>query len=149
MKINMKKLLASLCLSGLSAAACASSEPVYYPSSPNAPFSTAVKVENTLYLSGLIGAGKDGLSDDFPTQITQLMDNLTATLAKFELTTADVFKCTVMIDEMSRWPEFNSIYVTYFKPGRLPARSAFGSDGLAMGAAAELECMAYMPEAKQ
>ena len=46
---------------------------------------------------------------------------------------------------MKDWPAFNKIYVQYFNPDRLPARSAFGANGLALGAAVELECMAYMP----
>ena len=35
--------------------------------------------------------------------------------------------------------------MTYFKPARLPARSAFGADGLALGALVEVECMAHAP----
>ena len=42
-----------------------------------------------------------------------------------------------MVDEISEWGKFNEIYVTYF-PGPKPARSAFGADGLALGAAVEL-----------
>jgi len=50
----------------------------------------------------------------------------------------------VMLADMSQWGAFNEIYVTYFKPGRLPARSAFGTNGLALGAAVEMECTAWM-----
>ena len=39
--------------------------------------------------------------------------------------------------------EFNKIYVSHFSAGRLPARSAFGANGLALGAAVEVECWAY------
>ncbi|MBL4573736.1 MAG: RidA family protein, partial [Gammaproteobacteria bacterium] len=35
----------------------------------------------------------------------------------------------------------NAIYVTYFD-GHKPARSAFGANGLALGAKLEIECMA-------
>jgi enamine deaminase RidA (YjgF/YER057c/UK114 family) len=48
-----------------------------------------------------------------------------------------------MLDDMADWPAFNAVYVTYFKPGRMPARSAFGTDGLALNAKVEVECMAY------
>jgi enamine deaminase RidA (YjgF/YER057c/UK114 family) len=41
---------------------------------------------------------------------------------------------------------FNKIYVTYFKPDRLPARSALGANGLALGAQVELECWAFAPK---
>jgi len=34
------------------------------------------------------------------------------------------------------------VYRTYFAPGRLPARSAFGANGLALGARVEIECLA-------
>jgi enamine deaminase RidA (YjgF/YER057c/UK114 family) len=47
-----------------------------------------------------------------------------------------------MIDDMSQWTAFNQVYVNYF-PGDKPARSAFGADGLALGASLELECWAY------
>ena len=55
---------------------------------------------------------------------------------------AECGACTVMIDDMSQWSAFNQIYVSYF-PGDKPARSAFGADGLALGASLELECWAY------
>ena len=50
-----------------------------------------------------------------------------------------------MLADMSNWAEFNSVYVRYFKPGRMPARSAFGASGLALGALVEVECCAYAP----
>jgi len=55
----------------------------------------------------------------------------------------DVFKCTAMLSDMANWEAFNKVYVTYFQPGHLPARSAFGASGLALGAQLELECLAY------
>jgi enamine deaminase RidA (YjgF/YER057c/UK114 family) len=48
-----------------------------------------------------------------------------------------------MLADMSKWGDFNKIYLTYFDPNRLPARSAFGVNGLALGAQVEVECMAY------
>ena len=59
----------------------------------------------------------------------------------------DVVKCTVMLDNMADWPAFNKVYVTYFPDGKFPARSAFGADGLALGALLEVECGAYRGEA--
>ena len=49
-----------------------------------------------------------------------------------------------MMADMAKWPDFNKVYVTYFDSARLPARSAFGCNGLALGAQLELECMAYV-----
>ncbi len=115
-------------------------------SDPAAPFSAAVRVENTLYLSGQIGVGADGrLPPQFADQARQTMENIRATLKASGSSVDDIFKCTVMLADMSHWEEFNQLYVTYFKPERLPARSAIGANGLARGAMLELECTAYSP----
>jgi 2-iminobutanoate/2-iminopropanoate deaminase len=120
----------------------------YFPSpSVNgrpAPFSTAVRVGDVLYLSGQIGIGADGkLPDTFEGQAKQVMVNIGSALKARGLGWGDVFKCTVMIADMKNWPAFNAVYVPYFPAGKLPARSAFGANGLALGAQLELECMAY------
>ena len=72
----------------------------------------------------------------------QNMDNIGAVLAATGLSFDDVFKCTVMLADMNKWEDFNKVYRTYFKPGRLPARSAFSASALALGAQVELECRA-------
>jgi enamine deaminase RidA (YjgF/YER057c/UK114 family) len=71
------------------------------------------------------------------------MDNIGAVLKRSNLGFGDVVKCTVMLDNMADWPAFNKVYVTYFPDGKFPARSAFGADGLALGALLEVECWAY------
>jgi reactive intermediate/imine deaminase len=137
----MKSLVAAvMVLSGTAAAAA----PIqYFPAGPTAPFSTATRVGDVVYLSGQIGVGPDGkLPESFEAQAKQTMENVGAGLKTVGLGWGDVFKCTVMIDDMATWPKFNAIYVPYFPKGKLPARSAFGADGLALGAALELECMA-------
>jgi enamine deaminase RidA (YjgF/YER057c/UK114 family) len=39
----------------------------------------------------------------------------------------------------------NEVYVTFFPPDALPARSALGTSGLALGARVEIECTAALP----
>ena len=112
----------------------------------SAPFSPAVRVENTLYLSGMIGARPDGtLPEELEAQARQTMDNIASVLAMTGHGWADVVRCTVMLDDMADWPAFNRVYVSYFNGLKLPARSAFGADGLALGARVEVECQAYAP----
>lgn len=111
-----------------------------------APFSPAVRVGDVLYLSGQIGARPDGsLPEGLAAQTRQTMDNIAAALDFAGSSMENVFKCTVMLDDMSQWAEFNRVYVGYFTPGRLPARSSFGADGLALGALVEIECLAHVP----
>ena len=108
------------------------------------PFSTAVRAGNTLYLSGEIGRRADGtLPDGIEAQARQTMDNIGSALKSAGLGWGDVVKCTVMLDNMADWPAFNQVYVTYFPDNKFPARSAFGADGLALGALVEVECIAY------
>jgi len=108
------------------------------------PFSEAVRVGDTLYMSGQIGIGADGkLPAGIEAQTRQAMDNIAGVLKRQGLGWGDVVKCTVMLDNIADWPAFNKVYVTYFPDGNFPARSAFGTDGLALGALLEVECLAY------
>ncbi|MFE0015357.1 RidA family protein [Mesorhizobium sp. NPDC059054] len=112
------------------------------------PFSQAVRVGNILYLSGALGnvPGKlELVSGSIEAETRQTMENIGSVLRENGLGFADIFKCTVMLADMSKWGDFNRVYLEYFDPNRLPARSAFGANGLALGAQLELECMAYMP----
>ena len=108
------------------------------------PFSDAVRVGDVLYLSGQIGVGADGkLPDGIEAQAKQALDNVGAVLKRAGLGYGDVFHCTAFLSDMKNWPAFNKVYVPYFPAGKLPARSAFGANGLAVGALLELECQAY------
>jgi reactive intermediate/imine deaminase len=109
------------------------------------PFSQAVRVGNIWYLSGAIGVVPDKLElapGGLEAEAKQTLENIGTILRANNLSFDDVFKCTVMIADMAKWGAFNKIYVTYFTPDHLPARSAFGANGLALGAQIELECWA-------
>lgn len=112
------------------------------------PFSQAVRVGDVLYLSGALGNVPGTLElvpGGIEAETRQTMANIETVLKENGLTFADIFKCTVMLADMSQWAAFNRVYLEYFDPDRLPARSAFGANGLALGARLELECMAHMP----
>jgi reactive intermediate/imine deaminase len=108
------------------------------------PFSDAVRVGDTLYLSGQLGIGADGkLPDGIEAQTKQALENIGAILKRAGRGYEDVFHCTAMLADMKDWPAMNGVYVTYFPEGKRPARSAFAANGLALGALIELECQAY------
>ena len=108
------------------------------------PFSEAVRVDSTLYMSGQIGI-RPGTLELVPggleAEARQTMENIRATLEAYGYSMRDVVKCLVMIEDISRWADFNAVYVEYFE-APYPARSALGTDGLALGAAVEVECIA-------
>ena len=107
------------------------------------PFSTAVRVGNTLYLSGSIGlvpGTRDLAEGGIQGETRQTMDNIKDTLETFGSSMDDVVKCTVFLADMAEWGAMNEVYRTYFsKP---PARSALGASGLALDARVEIECIA-------
>lgn len=157
----MKHVLPSLCaLAGLLGAATATATgllplgstgpgraPVEFIDSGrfgDLPFSDAVQVGNVVYLSGEIGydasTGKL-VPGGIRAETWQLMNNIKASVEARGYRMQDVVKCTAMLADMADWPAFNEIYRSFFsKP--YPARSAFGANGLALGARAEVECIA-------
>jgi reactive intermediate/imine deaminase len=101
-------------------------------------------VGNLVFLSGQLGTfpRKRELNNATrDTEFRQIMDNIVTTLRANGMTTKNVVKCLVMLADMNDWEAFNKVYVTYFEPPD-PARSAFGTSGLAFGARAEVECIA-------
>ena len=107
------------------------------------PFSSAVRIGDILYLSGQMGFRDDGtLVEGMEGQARQALENIRDVLEQAGLGFADVFHCTVMLADMSLWPDFNKVYLDYFSDP-LPTRSAFGANGLALGGLVELECQAF------
>ncbi|MBS0375528.1 MAG: RidA family protein [Proteobacteria bacterium] len=108
------------------------------------PFSEAVRLGDTLYLSGQVGIAPGTLKlvpGGVRAEAQQALENIRAILEANGRTTADLVKCTVMLADMGDWPAFNEVYRAFLKKP-LPARSAFGTNGLALGARVEIECLA-------
>lgn len=115
------------------------------------PFSEAVRVGNTIYLSGQIGVmpGEMELAEGgIRGEARQAMNNIKTVLEAHGLSMSDIAKCTVMLADMSEWAAFNEVYETFFETN-YPARSAFGANGLALGARVEVECIAIARDAKE
>jgi len=108
------------------------------------PFSEAVRVGDTLYLSGQIGF-KPGTLELVPggirAEARQTLENIRTSLEAHGYAMRDVVKCTVMLADITEWAAFNEVYQTYFA-APYPARSALGANGLALGARVEVECFA-------
>ncbi|MHA7871180.1 MAG: RidA family protein [Hyphococcus sp.] len=122
-------------------------DPSFYrdPSLPDwAPFSSAVTVGDTIYVSGHLGRDPETnelVADDAADQTRQTLLNMERTLNAVGAGLSDVVKCTIFLDDMADYAAMNEAYAESF-PGEKPARSTIGSDGLAMGAKVEIECIA-------
>ena len=111
------------------------------------PFSESVRVDGLLFVSGQVGTDVSGKLVDggIQAESRQVMENIRQIVQRRGLTMRDIVKCTVFLADVSQWGDFNKIYTTYFsKP--YPARSALGANGLALGAALEVECIAAYPQ---
>jgi reactive intermediate/imine deaminase len=110
-----------------------------------APFSSAVRVDNTLYLSGVIGVVPGTLrvpESGIEEEARLAMEEIKTTLETFGSSMDRVVKCTVFLADESNREAFNEIYMSYFD--NLPARSGVSVKGLALGARAEVECIAVV-----
>jgi 2-iminobutanoate/2-iminopropanoate deaminase len=151
---GLRLAVASVALASLAQAVSAQQPPAieFYNSGKvlprNLPFSELVRHGNTLYLSGQIGI-QPGTMKLVPggvqEEARQTMANIRTTLEAHGYSMANLVKCTIMLADIADWQAFNEVYKTYFS-GDYPARSAFGTSGLALGARVEVECMGAVGE---
>ncbi|MBS0361584.1 MAG: RidA family protein [Proteobacteria bacterium] len=139
----MRLILAALAVA-VATGSAASAADYYPPANPKSPFSEAVKVGDLLIVSGQIGV-KPGAPAPFEAEAKQAMDSVAAVLGRHGASMDNVVKCTVLLTDMGKFAAFNTVYTSFFKPGRLPARTAMGVAALAAGAAVEVECWAEVP----
>jgi 2-iminobutanoate/2-iminopropanoate deaminase len=118
-------------------------ERVAMPGNLKLPFSAAVRVGPMIYLSGQLGTDTAGrlVAGGIGPETAQALTNIAALLAAQGSGMERVVKCTAMLADMAEWPAMNLEYARHF-PAGFPARSAFGTTGLALGARVELECLA-------
>jgi 2-iminobutanoate/2-iminopropanoate deaminase len=111
------------------------------------PFSEAVQLGDVLYVSGQIGNLSGTLtlaSGGIVPESRRALDNMREVLERHGSSLRSVVKCTIFLADIADWKTFNEIYREYF-PTTLPARSALATNGLALGARVELECIACVP----
>jgi 2-iminobutanoate/2-iminopropanoate deaminase len=103
------------------------------------PFSDAVLVGNTLYLSGRIGIDPTtGVApEDVHQELRLLFDGFEAVLAEAGMNMDDLAWVQVYSPDVSLWERFNVAYVKRFSK-ELPARAFIGSGPLLKGGRFEM-----------
>jgi len=87
------------------------------------PFSTGVKANGFLFLSGQVGIDQDGkLADDFDLEIRQIFKNIDAVLTEQKLTFDNIVSVMIYLKDMQNFKPLNDIYKTYFN-GYYPSRT--------------------------
>ena len=100
------------------------------------PFSGAVLVGNTAYLSGVLGTG-----DTADAAATTGLNSLLATLKAADMTMDDLVSVQVFCPDIANYDAFNKVYRAMFKQ-EFPARAFIGSGPLLQGAKFEIQGVA-------
>jgi enamine deaminase RidA (YjgF/YER057c/UK114 family) len=85
--------------------------------------------------------------EDFPTQMRQVMQNLTTILAAAGSSMDRIVKCTVILARREDWRAMNEIYRTYWPGKDFPARTAFEAKLPHPEFLVEVECVAEVADA--
>ncbi len=110
---------------------------------PVGPYSQAVEINGTLYISGQIPVNPE--TGEIPAtieeQTRQVMENIKAILEEAGYGFDDVVKSTVLLTDMGNFKAMNAVYAEYYKENP-PARAAFAVRDLPLGVLVEIETIA-------
>ena len=103
---------------------------------PRSPFSPAVLVDGTLYVSGQLGVDPKTRKtpEKFEDEVHAALDSIGVILKEAGMDYSDVVSVQVYLTDMDLFQPMNTVYLTYFKEQR-PARTAVGVAKLASATA--------------
>ena len=106
-------------------------------------YSQAVKVNNTVYLSGqipLVPETMEVVAGDFSAKTRQVFDNLKAVCEAAGGELKDIVKLNIYMTDLANFATVNEIMATYFQEP-YPARAAVGVAALPKGVPIEMEAV--------
>lgn len=106
-------------------------------------YSQAVKVGNTVYLSGqipLVPSSMQMVDGDIKTNIKQVFENLTAVSEAAGGSLQDIAKLNIFLTDLSNFAAVNDVMADYFEQP-YPARAAIGVAELPKGAEVEMDAV--------
>jgi len=115
---------------------------------PIGPYSQAIKLGNTLYISGQIPIDQINgtmVEGSIESETEQVMKNLGYILEEAGLSYQDVVKCSIFVSDMNNFSKVNEVYGKYFESNP-PARETVEVSGLPKGVNVEISCIAGFNE---
>lgn len=114
---------------------------------PVAPFSHAVEADGWIFVTGQMPFTGRSLDSPYPegieAQTRQVMANLATVLEGCGLGLDSVVQVRVYLTAFDRdYDAMNATYASHFPPGKRPARTCIGVNGLAKGALIEIDMVA-------
>jgi 2-iminobutanoate/2-iminopropanoate deaminase len=93
---------------------------------PGRPFSSALMVGNTLYVSGMVGRTPDGkIPESFEAEVKQTLDNILEVVKVAGMSFADAVAVQVYLTDMTLFDRMNKVYMEAFPEPR-PTRTTVG-----------------------
>lgn len=112
---------------------------------PIGPYSQAVKVENTLYISGQIAIDVESgtiVTENISAETHQVMKNILAILNSENLGFENIVKSSIFLNDMNDFSAVNEAYGSYFKTNP-PARETVEVSVLPKNVNVEISTIAY------
>jgi reactive intermediate/imine deaminase len=110
------------------------------------PYSQAVRVGDTVYMSGQIPldpATMQMVSGDIEAEIRRVFENLKAVAEGAGATLAQAVKVTIFLTDLAHFAKVNEIMTQYFSEP-YPARVTLAVSQLPKEARIEIECVLYL-----
>jgi reactive intermediate/imine deaminase len=107
------------------------------------PYSQAVRVNDTVYLSGQIPldpATGELVTGGFEAQARRVFDNLKAVAAAAGVPLGHAARVTIYLTDLAQFPIVNAVMAEYFEEP-YPARVTIGVASLPRGAQVEIDCV--------
>jgi 2-iminobutanoate/2-iminopropanoate deaminase len=109
---------------------------------PIGPYSQAVEVNGTLYVSGQIALSAFESGASIEEETDQVMKNLGYILKEAGYSFEQVVKCSIFIQDMNHFSQINGVYGQYFTANP-PARETVEVARLPKNVRVEISCIAY------
>jgi 2-iminobutanoate/2-iminopropanoate deaminase len=109
---------------------------------PIGPYSQAVEVNGTLYVSGQIALSAFESGASIEEETDQVMKNLGYILKEAGYSFEQVVKCSIFIQDMNHFGQINGVYGQYFTVNP-PARETVEVARLPKNVRVEISCIAY------
>jgi 2-iminobutanoate/2-iminopropanoate deaminase len=113
---------------------------------PIGPYSQAVRVGKTLYVSGQVAfdpATGDLILDTIPNETKRVMENLKAILTEAKATFDNVVMTSIFLSDMNNFAAVNEVYGAYFT-GDFPARATVAVKTLPKNVNVEISVIASL-----
>jgi reactive intermediate/imine deaminase len=124
-------------------------QPIHSNEAPNAigPYSQAVRVGDTVYLSGQIPLDPQTMEvveGDIGARARRVFDNLAAVMQEAGGSLSDIVKLTIYLVDLEQFGQVNEVMAEYFD-APFPSRATVAVAALPKGAPIEVEGVAHLP----